>query len=356
MIFELLWRRKYAALAASGIALVTAVVVENVSVLDPSLRAVPLVLRVNRWIVGHVLTIVTSYAAFALALGFGLLAAGYYLTATYRRPPSYRKLALPLVPGIPIYILGRQGIDSLYRLLPFQAVDPRIFDDVSSGLAVIGGMLLIVGGFSALGELANRSPWRGCMIGLVLAAVGSALSIAGATGVVPGHLAPALNSYDVWFVGLSGGALTVMSLLGLRAVDSATRIEILANLIYRAMQIGVLLLVAGTLAGGLWASSTWGRYWSWDPKEVCVLITLFVYLLPLVGRRTGWLNTFGLVVASVVCFSSVVVSWYGLNFAVHVGLHRYGFTEGGDSRIVLASALGLLAFVGAAARRRSISH
>ena len=108
-------------------------------------------------------------------------------------------------------------------------------------------------------------------------------------------------------------------------------IKPLSNFIYRAMQVGVLLIAAGTILGGVWADASWGRFWGWDPKEVWALITLLVYLIPLHGRFAGWVTTFGLVVASVVCFLSVVMAWYGVNFVLGVGLHSYGFVEGGLS-------------------------
>ena len=104
----------------------------------------------------------------------------------------------------------------------------------------------------------------------------------------------------------------------------------LSNFIYRAMQVGVLLIAAGTILGGVWADYSWGRFWGWDPKEVWALITLLVYLVPLHGRFAGWVSTFGLVVASVVCFLSVIMAWYGVNFVLGVGLHSYGFVEGGS--------------------------
>ena len=70
LAMELRWRKKYAALAATGIALLATVLAENVWALDSRIPiAVPLSLR-NRWLVGHVLTVVSSYAAFkASALG-----------------------------------------------------------------------------------------------------------------------------------------------------------------------------------------------------------------------------------------------------------------------------------------------
>ncbi|MGZ3703875.1 MAG: cytochrome c biogenesis protein, partial [Bdellovibrionota bacterium] len=43
---------------------------------------------------------------------------------------------------------------------------------------------------------------------------------------------------------------------------------------YRAVQVGVILLAAGTILGGVWADYSWGRFWGWDPKETWALIAL----------------------------------------------------------------------------------
>ena len=125
--------------------------------------------------------------------------------------------------------------------------------------------------------------------------------------------------------------------------ETAATIKPLSNFIYRAMQVGVLLIAAGTILGGVWADYSWGRFWGWDPKEVWALITLLVYLIPLHGRFAGWVNTFGLVVASVVCFLSVVMAWYGVNFVLGVGLHSYGFVEGGSQGMMSMIIAGVLA-------------
>ena len=133
---------------------------------------------------------------------------------------------------------------------------------------------------------------------------------------------------------------------------TATRVKALSNFIYRTMQVGVLLIAAGTILGGVWADYSWGRFWGWDPKEVWALITLLVYLIPLHGRFAGWVNTFWLVFASVFCFLSVVMAWYGVNFVLGVGLHSYGFVEGGSQGAMSMIIAGVLAVpVGAAWRR-----
>jgi len=102
--------------------------------------------------------------------------------------------------------------------------------------------------------------------------------------------------------------------------------------IYRAMQIGILLLATGTILGGVWANYSWGRFWGWDPKETWALITLLCYLALVHGRLAGWWKGFGLAVGSVLCFLSVMMSWYGVNFILGQNgksLHSYGLSTGG---------------------------
>ena len=130
----------------------------------------------------------------------------------------------------------------------------------------------------------------------------------------------------------------------------------LSNFVYRTMQVGVLLIAAGTILGGVWADYSWGRFWGWDPKEVWALITLLVYLVPLHGRFAGWVNTFGLTAASVVCFNAVIMAWYGVNFVLGVGLHSYGFVEGGSQGFMLVILLGLLALPAGAGWRRHLGQ
>ena len=126
--------------------------------------------------------------------------------------------------------------------------------------------------------------------------------------------------------------------------------------LYRVLQLGVLLLAAGTILGGVWANYSWGRFWGWDPKETWALIALLCYILTLHGRLAGWWSEFGLVVASVVCFLAVLMAWYGVNFVLGKGLHSYGFGIGGETYVATFVGLDLLFVVFATWRyRRSAS-
>ena len=123
------------------------------------------------------------------------------------------------------------------------------------------------------------------------------------------------------------------------------RINYLSQLNYRVLQVGVLLLTTGVILGGVWAHYAWGRFWGWDPKETWALIALLSYLVPLHGRLAGWLKNFGMAVVSVICFNTVLMAWYGVNFVLGTGLHSYGFATGGSELIIGSLVLLDLAFV-----------
>ena len=139
-------------------------------------------------------------------------------------------------------------------------------------------------------------------------------------------------------------------------MNGAAQIKPISSFIYRSMQVGILLVAAGTFLGGWWADVSWGRFWGWDPKEVWALITLLVYLIPLHGRFAGWVNTFWLVMASVVCFLSVLMAWYGVNFVLGVGLHSYGAGAGGQKQVFVTTLVTLGLAAGAAWRRHLSQH
>ncbi len=113
-------------------------------------------------------------------------------------------------------------------------------------------------------------------------------------------------------------------------------------LIYRSLQVGVVLLAAGTILGGVWADYSWGRFWGWDPKETWALIALLGYLALLHARLTNWIRDFGTAVGSVLSFSLVIMAWYGVNFVLGAGLHSYGFGAGGVEYVSAFVAVHIL--------------
>ena len=101
------------------------------------------------------------------------------------------------------------------------------------------------------------------------------------------------------------------------------------DLIYTCIKVGIVLLAAGIILGGVWADYSWGRFWGWDPKETWSLIVLLVYMAILHGKYTSWITPKRFVPLVAGAFMSVMMAWFGVNYILASGLHSYGFSEGG---------------------------
>ena len=146
---------------------------------------------------------------------------------------------------------------------------------------------------------------------------------------------------------------------------------------YWYVHVGVILLLVGIITGSMWAASSWGRYWGWDPKEVWSLVAFLGYLAILhvrVNRErvSGWMyvvaglmvvglfalvapklaplnatrllalggaaaaivifvlarGPFATAFKSVLAFWLIIMTYVGVNFVLGIGLHSYGFGTG----------------------------
>ncbi|HTW95174.1 MAG TPA: cytochrome c biogenesis protein CcsA [Tepidisphaeraceae bacterium] len=145
------------------------------------------------------------------------------------------------------------------------------------------------------------------------------------------HVLTIVSSYAAFALSMILGNILLGQFIWGRSKPETIRSNLLFT--YRAVQIGVLLIAAGTILGGLWADVSWGKFWSWDPKEVWALICLLVYVALLHGRFAGWIKQFGMAAGAVLAFTAVLMSWYGVNFMLGVGLHSYGRGTGGQAYV-----------------------
>ncbi len=121
---------------------------------------------------------------------------------------------------------------------------------------------------------------------------------------------------------------------------------LMGDLLYWYTQVGSILLVAGILTGSMWASSSWGRYWGWDPKEVWSLVAFLAYMAILHARAERLLGRFGIAAWSIVAFQAILMTYLGVNFVLSSGLHSYGFGESNVVKAMVAVALAEAAFIG----------
>ena len=154
-----------------------------------------------------------------------------------------------------------------------------------------------------------------------------------------GNLVPVLNSYwlmiHVAIIVASYGPFTLNFLLGIivlilvivKTNKNQTRIESqvlkLTQINELIMIIGVFLLAIGTFLGGVWANESWGRYWSWDPKETWALISVMIYTFVLHMRLIPGLR--GLVpfnIAGTFAYASIMMTYFGVNYYL-AGMHSY---------------------------------
>jgi ABC-type transport system involved in cytochrome c biogenesis permease subunit len=109
-----------------------------------------------------------------------------------------------------------------------------------------------------------------------------------------------------------------------------------SELLYWYIHVGSILLITGIFTGSIWAASSWGRYWGWDPKEVWSLVAFLAYMAILHARFDEQIRSFGVAVCSIAAFWTILMTYLGVNYVLAAGLHAYGF---GSSNLLQSMAL-----------------
>jgi cytochrome c-type biogenesis protein CcsB len=145
----------------------------------------------------------------------------------------------------------------------------------------------------------------------------------------------------VGYAVLALGMVVAHMQIGVEAFAPARRTLALkmAELQYFYIHVGSILLVAGIMTGSMWAASSWGRYWGWDPKEVWSLVAFLAYMAILHARAERLIGTFGVAAWSIVAFQTILMTYLGVNFVLAAGLHSYGFGDSSVVRSMVATAL-----------------
>lgn len=104
----------------------------------------------------------------------------------------------------------------------------------------------------------------------------------------------------------------------------------LSSMTLQAIHSGIILLITGTILGGIWAAESWGRFWDWDPKESWAFISICFYLIWIHAYRFHHIDSFGLAIGAVSGLIPISFTWYGVNYILGTGLHSYGFGSGGE--------------------------
>ena len=100
-------------------------------------------------------------------------------------------------------------------------------------------------------------------------------------------------------------------------------LERLDDLIFRYILFGFMTDAVMIASGAIWAKELWGNYWSWDPVEVWNLFAWLMYGIIIHLRVTfGWRGN-RLAWLSVLAIVFMVMSFFGVNFAVESSYHIF---------------------------------
>jgi len=136
------------------------------------------------------------------------------------------------------------------------------------------------------------------------------------------HVPANFIGYGTFALSAMVGAAYLLKERGVLA-DRLPSLEVLDDVMYKAITVGFAFFTIATILGALWAADAWGGYWSWDPKETWALIVWLNYaawlhmrlMKGLRGRMAAWWALIGLLVTT--------FAFLGVNMFLS-GLHSYG--------------------------------
>ncbi|MCD4718724.1 MAG: c-type cytochrome biogenesis protein CcsB [Desulfobacula sp.] len=102
-------------------------------------------------------------------------------------------------------------------------------------------------------------------------------------------------------------------------------LDFLDNVGYTCLTTGFALLTIGLVTGFIYAKTIWGRFWSWDPKEVFSVGTWMVYAALLHLRLySGWRGRKSAIM-TIIGFFIIIFTFLGVNMLL--GGHHQAFTK-----------------------------
>ena len=120
---------------------------------------------------------------------------------------------------------------------------------------------------------------------------------------------------------------------------STSRLQSISRASFVLSGVALLFTTMGVILGMAWAKATWGRYWSWDIKEIgglSVIVWLVFYLL---AHRFFKSSARGILTISMLGNIVVSLAWFGPQLN---GLQQYGTFS--QSMLLMAVLANLVFF------------
>ncbi|MDE7119505.1 MAG: cytochrome c biogenesis protein CcsA [Muribaculaceae bacterium] len=204
------------------------------------------------------------------------------------------------------YVAGHMPLSNGSETMLFMALLAAAGAVASRGTTVKSALLLVGAMAGAVAMMGGRSPQI--------------------TPLMPVLASPLLSVHAM----LVMGSYVLFMLIALLSAMALCRKSLRAQtrrLNLLMLVVAEFLLTAGIFVGAVWANQSWGRYWGWDPKETCALVTMLVYAVPLhwpriklfADQRRHPAALHWYLLLAVLC---VAFTYFGANYLMP-GLHSY---------------------------------
>lgn len=141
------------------------------------------------------------------------------------------------------------------------------------------------------------------------------ISLGASIGIVSG-IASLLYLLRVWQApGQEKGIFGALA----KPLPSAKKLDSLA---YKSAIITLPVFGLGVILGAIWAESSWGRFWGWDPKETVAFVTWIIYAAYLHARATAGWKVWGTAFINILALATMIFNLFFINMVVS-GLHSY---------------------------------
>ncbi len=133
------------------------------------------------------------------------------------------------------------------------------------------------------------------------------------------HVASAVIAYGAFTIGFISSLFSLIQ--NNNKITLLPNSKSLENISYHSVVIGFPFMTLVIVLGALWADIAWGKYWSWDPKEIASLVTWLIYAAYLHTRISkGWQGKKSALLL-ILGFIAVIFTFFG-NY-IFSGLHSY---------------------------------
>jgi cytochrome c-type biogenesis protein CcsB len=270
-----------------------------------------------------------SSAFLALALALYLLTTVTFVAQVVTAHDAMRRVAMTLLAAA--FVMHAASLTARAALMGYEVI-ATFHDELSFIACLMVGLYLVIAwrtNLTVVGALVTPLAFLFALSSFALNAPTPALPPQLQSIWLPAHVAPAFLGYAVFAVAF---CLSLIYLVQERQLKAKRKgdlfrrlpsLEVLDNLNHRFVSWGFALFTVGIITGSLLAKETWGELWSWEPVEVCSLITWLLYAMLLHARSVGWRGRKAATL-TIVGFVILVASFLSVNL-VFPGKHTGTF-------------------------------